>query len=148
MKVILLADVKGQGKKGDIVNVSDGYAHNFLLKKQLAALASEGNLRDLEQKKGAEARHKAKELSEAEALGSKIAGAKVILSVKVGDGGRLYGAITTKDVADQLAKQGIIVDKRKLEFSEQVKNVGEYHVKAKLHQQVSVEFVLEVKQAV
>jgi large subunit ribosomal protein L9 len=145
MKVILLEDVKGQGKKGAVVEVSDGYARNFLFPKKLASEASQGNVENLKQKKEADARKKAKELAEAEELGQQLKDTKVELFAKVGEGSRLYGAVTNKDVADALAKAGLQVDKRKIEFIDAVKDLGEHKAKARLHAEVVVEFDVVVK---
>ena len=145
MKVILLEDVKGQGKKGDLVNVSDGYARNFLFPKQLAMEASQGNVENLKQRKEADARKRAKELAEAQELGKRLQDFRVQLAAKVGEGSRLYGAVTNKDVTDALAAAGLAVDKRKVEFLEAVKELGEHKAKARLHPEVTVEFTVVVK---
>ena len=130
---------------GEIVQVSDGYARNFLFPKKLASEANDGNVENLKQKKEADARKKAKELAEAKELGARLQGVNVEIFAKVGEGSRLYGAVTNKDVADALAKSGLVVDKRKVEFIEAVKDLGEHKAKAKLHPEVAVEFIVQVK---
>ena len=106
MKCILLADVKGLGKKDDIVEVQDGYARNFLLKKKLACEANADNMNKNKLKKGAEAEHARRELEEARKNGKLLDGKTVTLAVKTGEGGRLYGAVTAMDVADAIQKAG------------------------------------------
>lgn len=138
MKVILQKDVKGLGKAGAVVNAADGYARNYLLPKGLAVVASDGNISNLKQKEASAAKKKEKELLEAKELGSKVTKTEIILPVKVGDGGRLYGSITNKDIADFLEKKGLKVDRRKIELKETIKALGEYEVSVKLHPEVNV----------
>jgi large subunit ribosomal protein L9 len=138
MKVILQKDVKGLGKAGAVVNAADGYARNYLLPKGLAVVASDGNISNLKQKEASAAKKKEKELLEAKELGSKVTKTEIILPVKVGEGGRLYGSITNKDIADFLEKKGLKVDRRKIELKETIKALGEYEVSVKLHPEVNV----------
>ena len=129
MKVILLADVKGKGKTGDIVNVSDGYARNYLLPRSLAAEATNKNIKDLEQKKKAEALRVVKDKESAEALVSAIRDKSVTLKVKSGENGKLFGSVTAQDIADAMKDQHkLTLDKKKLSLDEPLKAIGEYDV--------------------
>lgn len=137
MKLILTADVKGQGKKGDVLNVSDGYARNFLLPKGLAVEANKANLTVVESKKSAQAHHKSMELENAKELAKKISEIKVNVPVKAGEGGRLFGSITAMDIADALKKQhGIELDKRKIQLADPIKHTGSYHLDVKVYPEV------------
>jgi len=144
MKCILLADVKGLGKKDDIVEVNDGYARNFLLKKKLACEATADNMNKNKLKKGSEAEHARRVLEEARANGKLLDGKTVTLAVKTGEGGRLYGAVTAMDVADAIKKAGFDVDKKNVIIKNPIKSLGTYEVTAKLHTQVSVKVNVEV----
>lgn len=138
MKVVLLKDVQGLGKEGQVKEVADGYARNFLLPKGLAAVATPGTLKELEIKQTAEKRRQAKMDEEMRDLAKKISGGSVTVRSKVGEGGKLYGSITTADVAEALEKQlGQSVDKRKIEIEEPIRHVGEYKVPIKLSKNVS-----------
>lgn len=145
MKVILLADVKGTGKKGEIKNVSDGYARNFLLGKGLAAEATPENLNKLAGQKSS-AQHKedlAKQ--EAQEQAAKISGKTVTVRAKAGQGGRLFGAVTAGNVADAMKETfGFAVDKRKITVSGEMKNVGDYGAEAKLYGGISAKFTVAV----
>lgn len=145
MKCILLADVKGLGKKDDVVEVNDGYARNFLLKKKLAVEATADNMNKNKLKKGSEAEHARRELEEAKKNGKLLDGKTVTLEVKTGEGGRLYGAVTAMDVAEAIKKAGFDVDKKNVVIKNPIKNLGTYEVTAKLHTQVSVKVNVEVK---
>ncbi len=145
MKVILLQDVKGTGKKGEIKNVSDGYARNFLIGKGLAAEANSANINKLEGEKSS-AQHKidvAKQ--EAEAQAKQLSGKTVTVRARAGQGGRLFGAVTLGNVADAVAEQcGFSVDKRKLSVNGEMKNAGEYSAEAKLYSGISAKFTVSV----
>jgi large subunit ribosomal protein L9 len=145
MKVILLQDVKGTGKKGEIKNVSDGYARYFLIGKGLAVEATNTNLNKLEGQK-ASAQHKidvAKQ--EAADQAAKLEGKKLVIRAKAGQGGRLFGAVTPGNVADELEKQfGFAVDKRKLTVSSEMKNAGDYSAEAKLYAGITAKFTVSV----
>ena len=145
MKVILLQDVKGTGKKGEIKNVSDGYARNFLLGKGLAAEATPANLNKLAGQK-ASAQHKidvAKQ--EAADQAAKLEGKKLVIRAKAGQGGRLFGAVTPGNVADELEKQfGFAIDKRKLNIGSEMKNAGDYSAEAKLYAGITAKFTVSV----
>ncbi|AGA59806.1 50S ribosomal protein L9, RplI [Thermobacillus xylanilyticus] len=144
MKVIFLQDVKGQGKKGEVKDVSEGYARNFLLPRGLAKEASQGNLKTLEVQKQSEERRKQQEKQEAEALGKKLDAMTVVIRAKAGEGGRLFGAITSKQVSEALAKEGIEVDKRKIELDEPIRTLGVTKVPIKLHPQVRATLSVQV----
>lgn len=145
MKVILLADVKGLGKVNEVVEVSDGYAQNFLFKKKLARESSVSNLNDVKMKEGAKLEHERRELEAAREMGKKLDGKKFICKVKTGEGGKLYGAVTSIDVAQVMKKEGFDVDKRNISISNAIKNVGTFGVKVKLHNKVKVDIVVEVE---
>ncbi|MCS7463090.1 50S ribosomal protein L9 [Paenibacillus doosanensis] len=138
MKVILLKDVKGQGKKGEIKSVSEGYANNFLFPQQLAAPANESSMKVLENQKKAEQRKKDEEKAEAVELGKKLETLTVQLKAKSGKDGRLFGAITSKQVAEELEKQfKIKVDKRKILMEDSIRTLGVTEVGVKLHPEVT-----------
>ncbi|MFB6365809.1 50S ribosomal protein L9 [Paenibacillus elgii] len=137
MKVILLKDVKGQGKKGEVKEVSEGYATNFLFKQQLAAPASDSAMKTLEQQKKAEDRKKAQEKADAQELGKKLSELTVQLKAKSGADGRLFGAVSNKQVAEELEKQGIKLDKRKIVMDEPIRTLGVTEVVVKLHPEVT-----------
>ncbi|MCU6711020.1 50S ribosomal protein L9 [Paenibacillus sp. J5C_2022] len=136
MKVIFLQDVKGQGKKGQIKELSEGYVRNFLLPKGLVKLASEGNLKTLDAQNKSEEKRKVKEKEDAEALGKRLEEMTVVVKAKAGEGGRLFGAVTSKQIAEALAAQGIKVDKRKIELDEPIRTLGVTKVPVKLHTDV------------
>jgi len=144
MKVIFLQDVKGQGKKGEIKNVSEGYAQNFLIPRGLVRPATEGNVKTLEQQTAAELKRKEKEKEEAIELGKKLEEITVTLKAKAGEGGRLFGAITSKQVAEALEKTGIKIDKRKIEMHEPIRTLGVTQVPVKLHPEVKSTFKVQV----
>ena len=138
MIVILNRDVKGTGKAGDVVKVSDGYARNMLLPKGYAKEATEGNIRSLEKQKAIAAEKKAEEKARAEAQAEKIAGLSVLIKTKAGDGGRIFGSITSKDIAEALkAQHGIDIDKKKIQLDAPVKQTGELEVGLKLYYEVN-----------
>ena len=138
MKVILQQDVKGQGKKGQLVDVSDGYARNFLLPKKLAVIATAENLNTMKQQEKARKAQQAAEKAEAEALSKKLESLTVKVAAKAGEGGRLFGAVTAKEISECLAQQhGLNIAKTKLVLDEPIKAFGSYQVKAKLGFEVS-----------
>lgn len=133
MKVILQQDVRGHGKKGQLVEVSDGYARNFLLPKKLAVTATAENVNTMKQQEKARQAQMAAEKAEAQALAEKLKGIQVKLSAKAGEGGRLFGAVTSKEIAEALSAQfGLTIAKAKLVLDEPIKSCGGYQVKAKL----------------
>ncbi|WP_028550637.1 50S ribosomal protein L9 [Paenibacillus sp. UNC451MF] len=138
MKVILLKDVKGQGKKGEVKNVSEGYANNFLFPQQLAAPANDSSMKVLETQKKAEQRKKDQEKADAVELGKKLESLTVELKAKSGKDGRLFGAITSKQVAEEMEKQHKIkLDKRKIIMEEPIRTLGVTEVAVKLHPEVT-----------
>ena len=133
MKVILQQDVKGQGKKGQLVEVSDGYARNFLLPKKLAVAATAENINTMKQQEKARKAQEAAEKAEAEALAKQLEGVMVKIPAKAGEGGRLFGAVTAKEISEALSAQhGLNIAKTKLVLDEPIKACGGYQVKAKL----------------
>lgn len=145
MKVIFLQDVKGQGKKGEIKDVSEGYANNFLIPRKLAVRASEGNIKQLETQKRAEAKRKDQEKADAEQLAKKLETVTVTLKAKSGEGGRLFGSITSKQIAEELEKQHKIkVDKRKMDLPEPIRSLGVTVVPVKLHPEVAAQIKVHV----
>ncbi len=147
MKVIFLKDVKGKGKKGEVKNVADGYAHNFLIKQGLAIEANSTNISTLEGQKKKEDKRAAEELAEAKKLGEQLEKITVELSAKAGEGGRLFGSITTKQIAEELQKkQGIKIDKRKMELADAIRTLGHTKVPVKLHHEVLATLTVHVKE--
>ena len=134
MKVILTADVKGSGKKGETVNVSDGYAKNFLFKKGLAVPVTAQTVAEQKAKEAAAEHHKQEEIKAAEELKAKIDGKSVKLFAEAGEGGRLFGSVTAKDVAEELLKTtGVEIGKRKIELEGDIKAYGTYQTPVKLY---------------
>ena len=137
MKVILLDNIKGVGKKDEVINVSDGYARNFLFVKKLALEATPGNLAKLKTKKDSEQFKKNVEKEEAEKLAEKLSKITLEFSVKAGENGKIFGGISTKEIAENLEKQyGIKVDKKKIELKEAIKTLGITNVDIKLYEGV------------
>ncbi len=147
MKVILNADVKGQGKKGQIVNVSDGYARNFLFPKNLAKEATADNLNTARLREEANLARIEREKEEAKELSKKLSELKVEVKAKAGAGGRLFGSVTAGDIADALKTQHKIeIDRHKLVLSGNIKQFGTYEVKVKLYNEVSGTISVSVKE--
>ncbi|NMD37372.1 MAG: 50S ribosomal protein L9 [Christensenellaceae bacterium] len=149
MKVILLKDVKGTGKKNDVVNVSDGFARNFLIPKKFAVAASDSAINEINRKKASqdkiEAENKAVALDKAAELRDK----EIVLKVKCGSSGRLYGAITTQEIANELKIQyDLEIDKRKIELGESIRQTGTYDVLLKLYAGISTKMFLKVEEAI
>jgi large subunit ribosomal protein L9 len=145
MKVIFLKDVKGKGKKGEVKNVADGYAHNFLLKKGLAVEATNANIGQLEGQKKKEQQLAQEELEEAKKLKATLEELTVEMKAKSGEGGRLFGSITSKQIADVLKKEhGIKVDKRKIEMNDAIRSLGFTNVPVKLHTDVTATLKVHV----
>ncbi|NTW05567.1 MAG: 50S ribosomal protein L9 [Peptococcaceae bacterium] len=146
MKVVLLEDVKGQGKKGDVVNVAEGHARNFLLPRKLAVEATPVKLREISQQKAASERQRSQELEKAKEMGTSIEGLKVTLKAKVGEGGKLFGAIGNKDVAEGLLEQhGLNIDKKKIILKDPIKTLGEHEIVVKLHSTVQANILVSVE---
>ena len=137
MKVILKKDVKGLGKVEDLVNVSDGYAKNFLFPKSLAVEATASNMNVMKTKKDAEAHREEKNISVAQELAKRIEEAALVMKIKAGEAGRLFGAVTNKDIATELKeKYNIDVDKKKINM-DSIKTIGEFTAEVKLYPSVS-----------
>ena len=147
MKVILLKDVKGTGKKGEVKEVSDGYARNFLIKKGVAVEASQANMKELDEKEKSKERKALIEYEEAVLLGKQMEEINIQIEVKAGEGGRLFGSITSKEIAEQLKKQkSLDIDKRKILMDEPIRTLGSTFVEIKLHQKVTTKIRVDVKE--
>ncbi|OBZ10304.1 MULTISPECIES: 50S ribosomal protein L9 [Bacillales] len=146
MKVIFLKDVKGQGKKGQVKELSEGYVRNFLLPQGLAKLASDGNLKTLEVQNASEQKRKEKEKEDAETLAKKMEEMTVVIKTKAGEGGRLFGAITSKQIGEALAAQGIKIDKRKIELEDPIRTLGVTQVVVKLHPEVKAKLSVQASE--
>lgn len=145
MKVILQQEVKKLGKKGDIIEVSEGYARNYLLPQKLALPATATNVNTATQQKEAEIRKTKRLLDEARLHASQLAKLSVKLPVKLGEGGKLFGSVTSKDIADALqAQHGVEMDKRKIELKDAIKSLGTFTVTIKLHPEVSTQIEVQV----
>lgn len=144
MKVIFIKDVKGQGKKGEIKDISEGYATNFLIPRGLARLATDGNMKTLENQTAAEQKRKEQEKEEAQELGNKLEEMTIQLKAKAGEGGRLFGAITSKQIGEALAEQNIKIDKRKIDLSEPIRSLGVTQMTVKLHPEVKATLKVQV----
>ena len=148
MKVILLQDVKGQGKKGQLIDVSDGYARNFLLPRKLAQEATADNINTMKMNDKALQEKRQKEREQAVALEKVLKAMTLTVTAKGGGAGRLFGSVTNAEIADALAKQHKIeLDKRKIVLKEPIKNVGTYTVVCKLGYEVNAELTVEIKEA-
>lgn len=147
MKVILLEDVKSLGKKGEIVNVNDGYARNFIFKKNLGVEATSKNLNDLKLKKQNEEKLAAENLEKAKQLAAELSGKSVTLSIKAGTDGRAFGSVSTKEISTAAKEQlGYDLDKKKMHLNEPIKNIGTFTVPIKLHPKVTAELKVVVKE--
>lgn len=144
MKVILKQDVKGTGKKGDIIDVSDGFAKNFLLKKGLAEQASSVAVNSLKIQKEAEERRRAEEIKQIKKLAGRMDKSKVEVKIKCGENGKVFGSVTSKEIASKLADLGFDVDKKKILLKEGLKTVGEYPVEIRLMEGVSAKITVSV----
>ncbi len=146
MKVILLKDVKDLGKKDQIVEVSDGYGKNFLVPRGIAKIATAGSINEAMDKQKAQEAKKARELAQAKELAGVISTKRVILKAKLGENGKLFGAISTKDIADAMKAQfNIEIDKKKIELNEPIKSQGVFDVTAKVYAGVVGNFQVEVQ---
>ena len=145
MKVILLQDVKTLGKKGDTIDVNDGYARNYILPKKIGVEATNANVNDLKLQKANQAKVEKEQLDNAKALGEKIESISVTVPIKVGEGGRAFGAVTGKEIAKALSEQHKIeVDKKKIVLSDSLKSVGSFDVPIKLHTKVTASLKVHV----
>lgn len=147
MKVILKADIKGVGKKGEMINASDGYARNYLFPRNLAMEASEGNVKTLEHQKAKEAKKKSEELANAKEFAKKLEELSVTIKVKTGDNGKLFGSITSKDIAEEVKKQhGVDIDKKKIVLEDAIKVTGSYDIDVKVYPEVHGKLKVNITQ--
>ncbi len=144
MQVILLQDVKGQGKKGELVEVNEGYARNFLIKKGMAEAATPNRINDLKQKKAAADYHKQQEIKAMQELAAELKGKSVNVTIKAGQGGKVFGSVTTAHISDALKAAGYDVDKKKVVLSNPIKNIGVYDVELKLLEGISAKIKVNV----
>ena len=145
MKVILKENIKGVGKKDEVINASDGYARNFLLPKNLAVEANEANLNKLKNKKDSESFKKNQEFEEAKKLAEKMEKVRLHFKVKTGENGKVFGGVSSKEIADQLEKEyNFKVDKKKIELKDTIKTIGITKVKVKLYEGVIANVNVEV----
>lgn len=145
MKLVLYADVKALGKRGDVVDVADGYARNFLLPRKLAGEADKGALAQLDAQQKAHGRRQAQEETEARAVAERLQSARLVVRAKAGENGKLFGAVTNADVAVAIAGAlHVAIDKHKIELSTQIKAIGTYPVHIKLHKNVVAKAAVDV----
>ena len=145
MKVILLSDVKGRGKEGDVIDVARGFATNYLLPRNMAVLATPGNIKQLEARMHNIHKREATKRAEAESLAAQVSGKSLVVEAKAGEGGKLFGSITAGMVADALAAQlGVDVDRRKLDLHGHIKNLGEHTIDVRIYEDVKVQLVVNV----
>lgn len=147
MKVILLQDVKSVGKKGDILDANDGYARNFLLPKKLAVAATADNLNNLKLQKNNQEKVAQEQLEAAQNFAKELESKEVVLSIKAGEGGRTFGSVSSKEIAQAFKDQcGMEIDKKKIQMKESIKSFGVYEVKVKLHPKVTGTLKVKVKE--
>lgn len=148
MKVILLQDVKSLGKKGAMVEVSEGYARNFIIPKKLGLEATPKNLNDLKLKKAHDEKVAAENLADAKVLAAELEKSSVTVKIKVGEGGRSFGSVSTKEISDAIKSQlGKDIDKKKIVMKDSIKAIGSFTVKVKLHPEVQAELSVKVEEA-
>lgn len=146
MKVILLQDVKTLGKKGDTIEVNDGYARNYIIPKKIGVEATSANVNDLKLQKANQAKVEKEQYEQAKALGEKIDTIKIVVPIKVGEGGKAFGAVTGKEIAKALKEQhNLEIDKKKIALSDSLKSVGEFDVPIKLHAKVTASLKVHVE---
>lgn len=145
MKVILEKDIKGLGKKGEIVEVKEGYGRNYLLPRGLVKEATDGNIRQVNLEKKAEKNKRQRELEAAQAIADRINDQKIQIATKVGEAGKLFGSITTQDIAERLEKQyKVEIDRRRIDLSEPIKNLGNYPISIRIHPKVHANLTVQV----
>ena len=146
MKVILTQDIKGTGKAGEVKDVADGYARNFLIPRKLAVVATAGALKGVEQRQTAESKRASSEETAARALADRIGAEPVVMTAKVGDQGRLYGSITSGDIAEALGRRlREPVDKRRIELPDPIRQLGSFEVPIRLHRNVTATLTVDVR---
>lgn len=147
MQVILLEDVKALGKKGDCVKVSDGYARNFILPKKLGLEATPKNLNDLKLQKAREEKERQEILEEAKAFAAEIETKNITVKIKAGEGGRIFGSVSTKEISTEIKKQlGYDIDKKKLQMPEPIKSLGTFQIPVRLHPKVTAKLKVTVQE--
>ena len=144
MKVILIDEIRGLGTRGDVVNVKDGYARNYLLPKNLAREATPGNLKSIEQERKKWALLAQKEKEQAAKAAEVVKGTKVVVQKRVGENGQLFGSVTANEIADALNAKGLEVDKRRIELAHPIKSLGTHDVEVRLHKDVFAQIQVEV----
>lgn len=145
MKVILEKDIKGLGKKGEIVEVKEGYGRNYLLPRGLVKEATDGNIRQVNLEKKAEKNKRQRELEAAQEIANRINDQKIQIATKVGEAGKLFGSITTQDIAERLEKQyKVEIDRRRIDLSEPIKNLGNYPISIRIHSKVHANLTVQV----
>ena len=144
MKVILIDDIRGLGSRGDVVNVKDGYARNYLLPKNLVREATPGNLKSVEQERRKWALLASKEKEQAEKAAGAVKGTKIVVQKRVGETGQLFGSVTANEIADALTEKGFEVDKRRIELGHPIKTLGTHDVEVRLHKDVTAQIQVEV----
>lgn len=145
MKVLLLQDVKTVGKKGEIIEVNDGYARNFLIKKGMAQQATANVINETNQKNAALERQRQKEYEEAVEIGKQLKDKNIVLAIKFGENGKPFGAVTSKEISQELAKLGYDIDKKKINLKDSIKAAGIFDVEIKVHAKVTTNIRVEVK---
>ena len=147
MRIILLQDVKSVGKKGDIIDANDGYARNFLIPKKMGVPANAENMNTLKLQKSNEAKVAQEQLEEAQRFAKELETKEVVLAIKAGEGGKTFGSVSSKEIANAYKEQcGITIDKKKIQLPESIKNFGVYEVKIKLHPKVTGTLKVKVKE--
>lgn len=147
MKIILLQDVKSVGKKGDIIDANDGYARNFLIPKKMGVPANAENMNTLKLQKSNEAKLAQEQLEEAQRFAKELETKEVVLAIKAGEGGKTFGSVSSKEIANAYKEQcGITIDKKKIQLAESIKTFGVYEVKIKLHPKVTGTLKVKVKE--
>src|SRR5688572_5948392 len=144
MKVILTEEIRGLGTRGDVVNVKDGYARNFLLPKNLAREATAGNLKNIEQERKKWALLADQEKAAAQKAADSVKGTKITIQKRVGENGHLFGSVTANEIADALEAKGVQVDKRRIELAHPIKDAGLHDVEVRLHREVTAQIQVEV----
>lgn len=144
MKVILVDDVYGLGRRGEVANVADGYGRNYLIPKRLAVMATAGNLKMVEEQRVALAKKESKYVEEAELLAQELGQLHIIISRRAGDTGVLFGSVTSKDLEEVLSANGINLDRRKILLTQPIKSIGNYRVETRPHADVEATFLLSV----
>ena len=148
MKVIMLQDVRGVGKKGQVIDAADGHARNYLIPQKLAKEASKANLDEIENRKKIDANRAVREVEEAQRLAAKLTSRRIVIPMKMGEKGRLFGAATNREIAEALSAQtGMEIDKKKVVLPEPIKVMGEHTVELKLHAKVAVTITVEIVSA-